>query len=149
MKRPQQMNGQTQDHSPSMTRELSLSHHQQVVNSHHSRRLSTQSHTLSHRQTPSFAGLFGALPGATHVTVSRSSVIFDGQNTHVEAEEQRFEDGQWTQQRIEGTWSGDQSRAAIETLARGRAPLGQSQPSERTSTFRPLPVGALRSHHSA
>ena len=139
MKRLQHINDPSRDHSLSATRDLSVSHGQPALDSRQSMRLSTQTQDLS--QSSSFKGLFGALPGATQVTVSRSSVVFDGQNTHIEAEEQRFVDGRWTQQRVEGTWSGDQSRVAIETLSRGRAPLGQGQSAERTPKFRPLPRG--------
>ena len=76
------------------------------------------------------------LPGAIQMSVSRSSVVFDGQNTYVEAEEQNFTDGQWNQQRMEGVWAGDQSQAAIQSLARNRPRL-----TSRPKVVRPLPRG--------
>ena len=90
------------------------------------------SHTL--------AGLVGDLSGVVQVTVSRSSVMFDGKNTHIEAEEQHYIDGEWSQQRVEGVWEGDQSQAAIQRLSRTASPFKGGLTSRR-STKRPLPRG--------
>lgn len=108
----------------------------------------TPTRSLRHAQSPSnrqhsgLSSIFGALSGAIEVSVSRSTVIYDGQNTHIEAEEQRYEEGQWTQQQLGGTWAGDQSIAAIEALSRGRsALLVRSQQMEQSTRLRPLPRG--------
>jgi hypothetical protein len=90
------------------------------------------SHTL--------AGLVGDLSGAVQVSVSRSSVMFDGKNTHIEAEEQRYVGGEWSQQRVEGVWEGDHSQAAIQRLSRTASPFKGGLTSRR-STKRPLPRG--------
>lgn len=76
--------------------------------------VSTPAHSLS--------GLSGMMGQATSITVSRSTVVFDGQQTFVEAEEQRYVDGQWDRQRVEAVWEGDRSRDAIQGLT-GRPTL--------------------------
>ena len=85
------------------------------------------------------SGLLGSMQGAVQVSVSRSSVVFDGTHTHVEAEEQHFVDGQWQQQSIEGKWEGDQSREAIQQLSK-RSIFGQRLRS-KPKQLRPLPRG--------
>ena len=67
---------------------------------------------------PNMANVIGGLHGAVNLSVSRSSVVFDGTHTHVEAEEQTFSNGRWDQQRIEGVWAGDQSHEAIQQLTK-------------------------------
>ncbi|MAD61126.1 MAG: hypothetical protein CMH49_06410 [Myxococcales bacterium] len=92
-----------------------------------------QSQTLSQ----SFSGLMNNLNGAVQVSVSRSSVVFDGTHTHVAAEEQHFQDGRWSQQSMEGTWTGDQSAEAITQLH--RASQSSSRLRSRPKVIRPLP----------
>jgi len=76
------------------------------------------SHTASHSHSSLISGLRGMVGGAVEVTMSRSTVIYDGQSTYVEAEEQQLRGGRWEQQRVEGVWEGDQSREAIQRLSR-------------------------------
>ena len=77
------------------------------------------------------------LNGAVQVSVSSSSVVFDGTHTHVEAEEQHFRDGRWSQQKLEGTWEGDQSAEAIKQLS--RASRLNSRLRSKPKVIRPLP----------
>ena len=92
-----------------------------------------------HSQTlsRSFSGLMSGLHGAVQVSVSHSSVIFDGTHTHVAAEEQHFQNGRWSQQSMEGTWTGDQSAEAIAQLHQASRP--NSRLRNRPKAFRPLP----------
>lgn len=64
------------------------------------------------------AGLAGMMDSAVQVSMSRSTVVYDGARTYVEAEEQELRDGRWEQRRVEGVWEGDKSREAIERLSR-------------------------------
>ena len=64
------------------------------------------------------AGLAGMMDSAVQVSMSRSTVVYDGARTYIEAEEQELRDGRWEQRRIEGVWEGDKSREAIERLSR-------------------------------
>jgi hypothetical protein len=64
------------------------------------------------------SGMRGMMGGAVEVTMSRSTVVYDGERTYVEAEEQQLRGGRWEQQRMEGVWEGDQSREAIQRLSR-------------------------------
>ena len=96
-----------------------------------------QSHQQSQTLSRSFTGLMNGLNGAVQVSVSRSSVVFDGTHTHVAAEEQHFQDGRWSQQSMEGTWTGDQSAEAITQLH--RASQSSSRLRNRPKIIRPLP----------
>ena len=89
------------------------------------------------RLSQSFTGLMSGLNGAVQVSVSSSSVIFDGTHTHVEAEEQNFRDGRWSQQKLEGSWEGDQSAEAIKQLS--RTSKLNSRLRSRPKAIRPLP----------
>jgi hypothetical protein len=73
-----------------------------------------QSHHISHQQTAGFPFMGNAIS----MSVSRQTVIYDGQNTHIEAEQQSYVNGQWTRTHAEGTWEGDQSQQAIRELIR-------------------------------
>ena len=96
-----------------------------------------QYHQQSQRLSQSFTGLMSGLHGAVQVSVSSSSVVFDGTHTHVEAEEQHFRDGRWSQQKLEGSWEGDQSAEAINQLS--RATRLNSRLRSRPKVIRPLP----------
>ena len=89
------------------------------------------------RLSQSFTGLMSGLNGAVQVSVSSSSVVFDGTHTHVEAEEQNFRDGRWSQQKLEGSWEGDQSAEAIKQLS--RMSKLNSRLRSRPKAIRPLP----------
>jgi hypothetical protein len=82
---------------------------------------STEYHSLS-QSIPSrqnnMANVVSGMHGVVNLSVSRSSVVFDGTHTHVESEEQTFSNGRWDQQKIEGVWAGDQSHEAIQQLTK-------------------------------
>jgi hypothetical protein len=56
---------------------------------------------------------------AVSMTVSRQHVVYDGQKTYVEAEERRYEEGQWTRTHASGTWEGDRSDEAVRRITQG------------------------------
>ena len=62
---------------------------------------------------------FPFMEEAVSITVSRQQVIYDGQKTYVEAEERRYEEGQWTRTHASGTWEGDQSDEAVRGITQG------------------------------
>ena len=76
---------------------------------------SAPAHLTASHHFQSFEQLMG---GAVHVSVSRSSVVFDGAHTHVQAEEHHLREGQWQQERLEGVWEGDRSQEMIARLSR-------------------------------
>ena len=83
---------------------------------------------VSQSQSSLLSGMRGMVGGAVEVTMSSSTVIYDGERTYVEAEEQQLRGGRWEQQRMEGVWEGDQSREAIQRLSRqsrARKVIGQ------------------------
>ena len=119
-----------------LARVESTERHEHVERYAHAEHATSMS-SMRHAQTHLLSGMKGMMGGAVEVTMSRSSVVYDGERTYVEAEEQHLRGGRWEQQRMEGVWEGDQSREAIQRLSRqGRA--------RHTLETRPLPRAKKR-----
>lgn len=91
------------------------------ISSHQPRALNAR---LYSAQRSNLAGLGMMMESATSITVSRSTVVYDGQRTYVDAEEQRYAHGRWTRDHVEGVWEGDRARDVIQGLsARAKRPI--------------------------
>ena len=68
------------------------------------------------------------MEGATQMTVTRQEVIFDGTQTHVEAEQQEFDGQRWTRKHAEGTWEGNQTHKMIREMSKsGRGRIARKK----------------------
>jgi len=100
------------------TRQIDRVEHVEHVEVYASDHRASGMSSTSQSHSSLLSGMRGMMGGAVEVTMSRSTVVYDGERTYVEAEEQQLRGGQWEQQRIEGVWEGDQSREAIQRLSR-------------------------------